>query len=76
MLSEIANKEALALILDGESFTNDELCAKIRSALPTEKCRSLDADVYTYDGKTLILAYPTPPLRQRVGEAALRLNRR
>ena len=43
MLSEIANKEALALILDGESFTNDELCARIRSALPTEKCRSLDA---------------------------------
>lgn len=75
MLSEIANKEALALILDGESFTNDELCARIRSALPADG-RSLDADVYTYDGKTLILAYPTPPLRQRVGEAALRLNRR
>lgn len=76
MLSETVNEEALALILDGESFTNDELYARIRSALPTEKCRSLDADVYTYDGKTLILAYPTPPLRQRVGEAALRLNRR
>lgn len=75
MLSEIANKEALALILDGESFTNDELCARIRSALPADG-RSLDADIYTYGGKTLILAYPTPPLRQRVGEAALRLNRR
>lgn len=75
MLSEIANKEALALILDGESFTNDELCARIRSALPADG-RSLDADIYTYAGKTLILAYPTPPLRQRVGEAALRLNRR
>lgn len=75
MLSEIANKEALALILDGESFTNDELCARIRSALPADG-RSLDADIYTYDGNTLILAYPTPPLRQRVGEAALRLNRR
>lgn len=75
MLSEIANKEALALILDGESFTNDELCARIRSALPADG-RSLDADVYTYDGKTLILAYPTPPLRQRVKEPALRLKRR
>lgn len=75
MLSETVNEEALALILDGESFTNDELCARIRSALPADG-RSLDADVYTYDGKTLILAYPTPPLRQRVGEAALRLNRR
>lgn len=75
MLSETAKEEALALVLDGESFTNDELCARIRSALPTELC-SLDADIYTYDGKTLILAYPTPPLRQRVGEFALRLNRR
>lgn len=75
MLSEIANKAALALILDGESFTNDELCARIRSALPADG-RSLDADIYTYGGKTLILAYPTPPLRQRVGEAALRLKRR
>lgn len=75
MLSETVNEEALALILDGESFTNDELCARIRSALPADG-RSLDADIYTYGGKTLILAYPTPPLRQRVGEAALRLNRR
>ena len=75
MLSETANKEALALMLDGESFTNDELCARIRSALPADG-RSLDADIYTYAGKTLILAYPTPPLRQRVGEPALRLKRR
>lgn len=75
MLSETADKEALALVLDGESFTNDELCARIRSALPADG-RSLDADIYTYGGKTLILAYPTPPLRQRVGESVLRLNRR
>ena len=75
MLSETADKEALALVLDGESFTNDELCTRIRSALPADG-RSLDADIYTYGGKTLILAYPTPPLRQRVGESALRLNRR
>ncbi len=75
MLSETADKEALALVLDGESFTNDELCARIRSALPADG-RSLDADIYTYGGKTLILAYPTPPLRQRVGKSVLRLNRR
>lgn len=75
MLSETVTQEALALILDGESFTNDELCAKIRSALPAE-CRSLDADIYTYGGKTLILAYPTPPLMERVGSGAIRLSRR
>ena len=75
MLSENANEEALALILDGDSFTNDELCARIRSALPADD-RSLDADIYTYAGKTLILAYPTPPLRQRVKEPALRLKRK
>ncbi len=75
MLSETAAQEALALILDGESFTNDELLSRIRSALPAD-VRSLDADIYTYAGKTLILAYPTPPLMQRVGENALRLNRR
>lgn len=75
MLSENANQEALALILDGDSFTNDELCASIRSALPADG-RSLDADIYTYAGKTLILAYPAPPLRQRVKEPALRLKRR
>lgn len=75
MLSETVRQEALALILDGESFTNDELLSRIRSALPAD-VRSLDADIYTYAGKTLILAYPTPPLRERVGENALRLNRR
>lgn len=75
MLSETVNEEALALILDGESFTNDELCARIRSALPADG-RSLDAEIYTYGGKTLILAYPTPPFRQRVKEPALRLKRR
>lgn len=75
MLSETVRQEALALILDGESFTNDELLSRIRSALPAD-ARSLDADIYTYAGKTLILAYPTPPLRQRVGEHAVRLNRR
>ncbi|MGN1017797.1 MAG: hypothetical protein ACI4PB_03150 [Oscillospiraceae bacterium] len=75
MLSETAAEETLALILDGESFTNDELYARIRSAFPADG-RSLEADVYTYAGKTLILAYPTPPLRERVGEHALRLNRR
>ena len=49
MLSENANEEALALILDGDSFTNDELRARIRSALPADD-RSLDADIYTYAG--------------------------
>ena len=44
MLSETAAEEALALILDGESFTNDELYARIRSAFPADD-RSLDADV-------------------------------
>ncbi len=75
MLSETFRQEALALILDGESFTNDELLSMIRSALPADD-RSLEADIYTYAGKTLILAYPAPPLRQRVGEHVLRLNRR
>lgn len=75
MLSENANEEALALILDGDSFTSDELCARIRSTLPADG-RSLDADIYTYAGKTLILAYPAPPLRQRVKDPAFRLKRR
>lgn len=77
MLSEFAENEALALILEGESLTNDEISARIAAAfsgMASNRC--ICADVYTYRGRTLVLAYPAPPLRERVGEAAIRLTRR
>lgn len=77
MLSEFAENEACALILEGESFTNDEISARIAAAYNGKALNQcICADVYTYRGRTLVLAYPAPPLRERVGEAAIRLIRR
>ena len=77
MLSEFSENEALALILEGESFTNDEILARIGAAFNGKAInQSICADVYTYRGRTLVLAYPAPPLRERVSEAAIRLIRR
>lgn len=79
MLSETVSSEALAIILDGESFTNDEISMELTSAFErseTQPWKSVEADIYTYRGRTLILAYPTPPMRDRVSDCALRLVRR
>lgn len=77
MLSEFAENEACALILDGESFTNDEILSRLRPMISGNGLNgSICADVYTYRGRTLVLAYPAAPLRERVGESAIRLIRR
>lgn len=77
MLSKSEKNDALALILDGKSFTNDEILTRIRDTLSGEALRqSICADVYTYRGRTLVIAYPAPPLRERVDKASIRLIRK
>ena len=78
MLSETVSDEALALILDGESYSADEICSQLKALFSSEGLspwQCFDADVYTYGGRTLVLAYPTPPMRERVGNAVIRLSR-
>lgn len=79
MLSETIADEAIALILEGESLTNDEIIKEVNAAFSShERCpwQCFNADVFTYAGRTLVLAYPTPPMRNRVGEKAVRLSRK
>lgn len=79
MLSETVTDEAVALIFNGENLTNDEIIDRVKAAFASrERCQwqCLNADIFTYSGKTLVLAYPTPPMRERVGENAVRLSRK
>ena len=78
MSSEAVSGQTLALIFDGESPSNEQICARLREAMPAESqyfCKNIEADIFTYGSSTLVLAYPAPPLRNRVGESAIRLRR-
>lgn len=78
MLSKTVSSEALALILDGESYTNDEINRELETAFvgaDIPHWQSFEADIYTYNGRTLVLAYPAPPTRERVSDFAARLVR-
>lgn len=78
MLSKTVSSEALALILDGESHSNDEISRELESAFVSSDIphwKNFEADIYTYNGRTLVLAYPTPPARERASDLAVRLVR-
>lgn len=77
MSSETLLNQTFALIIDGDCPSNELICSKLREAMSIGcgLCKNIEADIFTYDGSTLVLAYPAPPLRERVGESAIRLHR-
>ncbi len=78
MLSKTVSNEALALILDGECHSNDEISRELETAFVGSDIphwQNFEADIYTYNGRTLVLAYPTPPARERTYDFAARLVR-
>lgn len=54
--------EGTAMVYQNGAISDDELAALLRSAL---HCSSVQADVFTYGGRTLVIACPAPPLRSR-----------
>ena len=73
MLSYKVSDEAAALICDGEELSNDELMSFVNDA--RLQCRNgIQADVFTYNGRTLILTYSAAPLRDRFS-ASMRCKR-
>lgn len=78
MSSDTLSDQTLALIIEGDCPSNELICSKLKEAMllnRTSCCKNIEADIFTYDGSTLVLAYPAPPLRDRVGENAIRLHR-
>ena len=64
MLSDAASDEVAALVRSGEALSNDELIIIVNSA--RLQCRNgIQADVFTYNGRTLVLAYAAAPMRDR-----------
>ena len=64
MLSDAASDEVAALVRSGEALSNDELISIVNSArLPS--WNGIDADIFTYNGRTLVLAYAAAPMRDR-----------
>ena len=64
MLSDAASDEVAALVRSGEALSNDELISTVNSA--RLQCRNgIQADVFTYNGRTLVLAYDAAPMRDR-----------
>ena len=74
MLSDAASDEVAALVRSGEALSNDELISIVNSA--RLQCRNgIQADVFTYNGRTLVLARPAPPLLSRPTLSHARLKR-
>ena len=64
MLSDAASDEVAALVRSGEALSNDELISIVNSA--RLQCHNgIQADVFTYNGRTLVLAYAAAPMRDR-----------
>ncbi len=53
---------AAAIVLKDAVSSNGELIALLRDAL---SCRTVEADVFTYEGRTLVIARHAPPLQSR-----------
>lgn len=60
-----------AMVYQNGAISDDELASLLRSAL---HCSSAQADVFTYGGRTLVIACPAPPLRSRFS-TVLRIRR-
>ena len=78
MSSETVSDKTLALIIEGNHPSNELICSRLREAVSSgspEFCKNIEAGICTYGSSTLVLAYPAPPLRNRVGESAIRLRR-
>lgn len=71
MLSETASDEVAALVRNGEELSNDELMSIVHDA-QLSCTEGIQADIFTYNGRTLILAYAAAPLRERPCGARLR----
>ena len=73
MLSGAAGDSAAAVIFEGDDMPDDVLAGCIRQELTlSERC--IEADVFTYDGRTLVIARPAAPLRDRFS-ANMRIKR-
>lgn len=78
MVSETVDKTALALCLEGVETDSKKLGSAIKAALARHGIcpwDSIDADVFTYCGSTLVLARPAPPLLRHVSVGGIRLKR-
>lgn len=73
MLSGAAGDSAAAVIFEEDDMPDDVLAGCIRHELPfSERC--IEADVFTYEGCTLVIARPAAPLRDRFS-ANMRIKR-
>ena len=78
MVLEAVGKTAIALCIEGVETDNKKLGSAIKAALTKNGIcpwESIDADVFTYCGSTLVLARPAPPMLQRVSGGGIRLKR-
>ena len=78
ILTDTFSDNAVALILASSAPDADALKGRIREALLSEGLPSwngIDADIFTYKGRTLVLARPAPPLLSRPTLSHARLKR-
>ena len=79
MRTEAVTDGFLSLSFDSPGLSNGQLCQAMRSALERAglvQWRHIDADIFTYRGRTLVLARPAPPLLRRVSAGTPRIKRR
>ena len=64
MSSKTLSDKIAALVRDGEELSNDELMSIVHDT-HLSCTEGIQADIFTYNGRTLILAYAAAPLRER-----------
>lgn len=64
MLSNAISDHAATLVRDGSELSFEELMSIVHDA-GLSSAEGIEADVFTYKGRTLVLAYAAPPLRDR-----------
>ena len=65
MLTEVINKDALAIIFNSESIENEYIIYAIKTELANagiEPWHDFEVEIYVIGHETLVMARPAPPL--------------
>lgn len=75
MLTELINKDALAIIFNSESIENDYIIYVIKTELKNagiEPWKDFEAEIYVSEHETLVIARPSAPLCSKGMDVKLR----
>jgi|GEM_PF-3486637 len=73
------SEDCVGLIIDKDEPDEKELCDAVRDALSSHGLKlwkRTDTDIFTYLGRTLLIARPSPPVMHRIPSGTRIIRRR